>query len=679
MFALTSADVRSLVGCLSAVLGEPLYQLLQFVRRGQHDHHRVARVLAAVLGVACADDGVGAVEDELIILLGDARQVADHLQRQAGRYLGDEVAPGPRGQQVVDDPGGRRRDVRLELGDRPGGERPRHDASQPGMAWIVHIDHRAEEFGELGGHVGNVRRTALPGTEHLRIPARADNVGVPDQGVVPGSPWRPRQVPLLEEGRRVQRAQPVERLLPLRQRSGPELLIRQIKVDGKHPAILRWSRGGQHHAGKSWQEHANITYRTATGRRPASCCRVWVNRGRRPRGEGMKVVIATFGSRGDVAPFIGLGVRLNDAGHDVTVAAPDVCADEIRALGLGFRAIPGDVRSLLDSEHGRQWRESSGMRAWRARMQLALSIQANVADGMVAAAQGADILLTHYLVFPHGYLVAQAMGIPCVALEIFPNLPSAEFQPAYFGARSLGRWGNRVLPRLAMRMRTPLDHGIRDFQRSLGLPVTGLPAVYRALLTTSAPRLPRVQYTPWCPGRPTGQGPAPRSSGTGWPHIRPTRTRQRSSSSSSRPVHRRSTSDSAAWAAATGNGFPRLYVRRSAGRPCGPWCRRVGPAWPWTARTCSRSGTCRTTGCFHGWLPSCAMPGRHHGAAFGAGYRWCRRRSSPTTLPPARSARTGGGRAGVPRGAMPRGSAAQPGAVDRVSDGGSRSRCGTYV
>jgi len=195
----------------------------------------------------------------------------------------------------------------------------------------------------------------------------------------------------------------------------------------------------------------------------------------------MKIVIATFGSRGDIAPFAGLGVRLDAAGHDVVVAANDVAADEIRALGLGYRIIPGDIKAIMDSEHGRQWRESSGMRSWRARMQLALSIQAELASGMVEAARDADILLTQHSVFAHGYLVAQAMGIPCAALEIFPNLPTAEFQPAYLGARSLGRWGNRLVPRLGMRMWSPLEAGIRDFQRSLGLPATGMLAVYRAL------------------------------------------------------------------------------------------------------------------------------------------------------------------------------------------------------
>lgn len=197
----------------------------------------------------------------------------------------------------------------------------------------------------------------------------------------------------------------------------------------------------------------------------------------------MKVVIMTFGSRGDVAPFIGLGVRLKAAGHDVAVAAQELFADEIRVYGLEFRSIPGDIRAMLESEHGRAVQELSGMKALRAKLQVAVACQSDLADGVVAAAQGADILLLQYLVLTHGYLVGQAMGIPCISLELFPNLATREFLPAFFGARSLGPWGNRAVPRVTQRFKTPLDPGVRDFQRRLSLPVTGLPGVNRALFS----------------------------------------------------------------------------------------------------------------------------------------------------------------------------------------------------
>jgi len=54
------------------------------------------------------------------------------------------------------------------------------------------------------------------------------------------------------------------------------------------------------------------------------------------------VVILTPGSRGDVARFAGLGQRLQQAGHQVAVAAREPFAGLVRGCGLGYRPLPGD-------------------------------------------------------------------------------------------------------------------------------------------------------------------------------------------------------------------------------------------------------------------------------------------------------------------------------------------------
>jgi sterol 3beta-glucosyltransferase len=61
----------------------------------------------------------------------------------------------------------------------------------------------------------------------------------------------------------------------------------------------------------------------------------------------MRITIVTAGSRGDVAPFTGLGCRLQQAGHRVAVAAHDRFADLVRASGLEFRLLPGDPVELV--------------------------------------------------------------------------------------------------------------------------------------------------------------------------------------------------------------------------------------------------------------------------------------------------------------------------------------------
>ena len=56
----------------------------------------------------------------------------------------------------------------------------------------------------------------------------------------------------------------------------------------------------------------------------------------------MHVVILTAGWRGDVARFAGLGPRLQQAGHQLAVAAREPFAGLVRGCGLEYRPLPGD-------------------------------------------------------------------------------------------------------------------------------------------------------------------------------------------------------------------------------------------------------------------------------------------------------------------------------------------------
>ncbi|MFD5659243.1 glycosyltransferase [Streptomyces hirsutus] len=61
----------------------------------------------------------------------------------------------------------------------------------------------------------------------------------------------------------------------------------------------------------------------------------------------MRVLIITAGSRGDVAPYTGLGRRLLDAGHQVAVAAHPSFAALVGGCGLDHRSVPGGPQGLI--------------------------------------------------------------------------------------------------------------------------------------------------------------------------------------------------------------------------------------------------------------------------------------------------------------------------------------------
>jgi UDP:flavonoid glycosyltransferase YjiC (YdhE family) len=65
---------------------------------------------------------------------------------------------------------------------------------------------------------------------------------------------------------------------------------------------------------------------------------------------GKKVLIIAWGTRGDVAPPAGVGVRLREAGYDVTMAAAKDFAGLVEDAGLEFRPMIGDVRAATQSE-----------------------------------------------------------------------------------------------------------------------------------------------------------------------------------------------------------------------------------------------------------------------------------------------------------------------------------------
>ena len=56
----------------------------------------------------------------------------------------------------------------------------------------------------------------------------------------------------------------------------------------------------------------------------------------------MRITITTVGSRGDVQPYVALGLGLKEAGHEVRLATYAPFEDFVRGRGLGYYPITGD-------------------------------------------------------------------------------------------------------------------------------------------------------------------------------------------------------------------------------------------------------------------------------------------------------------------------------------------------
>jgi len=83
----------------------------------------------------------------------------------------------------------------------------------------------------------------------------------------------------------------------------------------------------------------------------------------------MKVALVTFGTRGDVQPFVALAQGLARAGHEVFLVAPANFAGLAETYGIPFRPMSCDTRELAARPEIRKVVESgSGLKLLRKRL-----------------------------------------------------------------------------------------------------------------------------------------------------------------------------------------------------------------------------------------------------------------------------------------------------------------------
>ncbi|MFC8342982.1 glycosyltransferase [Streptomyces sp. NPDC057280] len=153
----------------------------------------------------------------------------------------------------------------------------------------------------------------------------------------------------------------------------------------------------------------------------------------------------TAGSRGDVAPFTGLGHGLLRAGHEVTLVTHGSFEPLVAGSGLGFHALPVDPRTVLESERGKGLhRSATGPGKLLRAVTMARALAGTMADDLVAAARAADALLLSASLAPLGHTIGEGLSLPTLGLSLQPVAATREFAPPMLGGGSWGTLGNRL-------------------------------------------------------------------------------------------------------------------------------------------------------------------------------------------------------------------------------------------
>lgn len=138
---------------------------------------------------------------------------------------------------------------------------------------------------------------------------------------------------------------------------------------------------------------------------------------------GKRIVLSTFGSFGDIHPYIAIALELKARGHSPVIATSEVYREKMDALGIELHRVRPDLPSY--DEPDELSRLSVELMEPRGGTEKVIGLLTpnlrDVYEDLDAAAANADLLLTHPLPLV-GPLVAQKRGLPWVSSVLAPIL-----------------------------------------------------------------------------------------------------------------------------------------------------------------------------------------------------------------------------------------------------------------
>ena len=218
----------------------------------------------------------------------------------------------------------------------------------------------------------------------------------------------------------------------------------------------------------------------------------------------MHVALLALGSRGDVQPFVALGLALQARGHSVRLlAAPDF-APLAAAYGVPFAAIGGSINALMDRTLVYDALDAAAAHrlplafARRFVAQVAAYVPGLAADTLAGCA-GADLIVASTLGVLLGAHLAERLGLPLVPAHFHPSGATAAHPDISFPLAPPWlplRRGYNLLSHTAARhgLWQLLAGPLNEARRRIGLPRRSRAGLWR--MAASEPPLALYGYSP---------------------------------------------------------------------------------------------------------------------------------------------------------------------------------------
>ncbi len=189
----------------------------------------------------------------------------------------------------------------------------------------------------------------------------------------------------------------------------------------------------------------------------------------------MKITILTLGTRGDVQPFVALGQKALEKGHQVVICTGQSFKPFIEKIGIEFQEAASDLMAMLSTNEGQIVFKHALRHPFLTKRYLHNVVNPafrTTLEQFYQAAQGADVILYHPKAFGAPD-IAEVLDIPCISIPPVPiTFPIVEFPNlAISPTKNFGKQFNKWTYSVMAKAEQASINEVNDFrEKTLHLP-----------------------------------------------------------------------------------------------------------------------------------------------------------------------------------------------------------------
>lgn len=189
-----------------------------------------------------------------------------------------------------------------------------------------------------------------------------------------------------------------------------------------------------------------------------------------------KIILTTYGSHGDLNPYLVMGRILKNAGHNVSIATIKLYKEKVEATGCAFIPLRPDIEEIGPEEEWAHLVNDSMRGAEFISKKLILPYIKDNYETLISAADNCDLIISHILTFVSP-IVAEKKKIPWASVILQPSTILSVYDPPAFSfavnmpkLKFLGPNFFKLLFKLFTSVSNNWFKPVHELRKNIGLP-----------------------------------------------------------------------------------------------------------------------------------------------------------------------------------------------------------------